>query len=330
MGIDMVFFETGSSDPYYNLAFEEYIFEKKEKDKQYFILWQNNNAVIVGKYQNTIEEINNRFVDEHNIKVVRRNSGGGAVYHDMGNLNFSFIVDQNDYELLNFSLFLQPVIKTLFKLGIRAEFSGRNDILIEEKKFSGNSQYIKDGKVLHHGTIMLNSNIDMIKGALNPTKHVVSRSTKSVRSHVTNVFSHMKQKISVLEFKEILRSEISNGRNTEMGKLSEDDILAINELRTSKYESWEWNYGHSTEFNLKKERQFPSGNISIYILSKEGRILSASIKGDFFAYTDISVLEKNLKGAPVGSGLREWLVYIDADKYIKGISVDDLYRLILY
>lgn len=327
----MIYLETKSTDPYYNLAFEEYIFEKKYNDEPILILWQNNNAIIIGKYQNTIEEINSRFVDEQQIKVVRRNSGGGAVYHDTGNLNFSIITKPDSLERLEYSYFIKPVIMTLNKIGISAEYSGRNDILIDGKKISGNSQYIKDGKILHHGTILVNSDLSIIENALSRVhKNISSTAEKSVKSRVANINEYLNKKITVLDFKEKLKQEILQESKAKSINLTEEDYPAISNLCTSKYETWEWNYGNSPEFNLKKERRFADGKVCVYLLCEKGRIAKAEFRGDFFAYKEISELERKMTDAPIGEELKEWLISADADKYIKGISAEDLYQLILY
>ena len=157
-GAAMIYLEPPGTDPYFNLALEEYVFEQMDRSRAYFMLWQNSNTIVVGKYQNTAEEINQAFVDAHGIRVVRRLSGGGAVYHDTGNLNFTFIVDQDTAPGLNFKIFVRPVVEALARFGVHAEFTGRNDLTIGGMKFSGNSQYTKHGRLLHHGCIMLDSN----------------------------------------------------------------------------------------------------------------------------------------------------------------------------
>ena len=151
-----------TTDPAWNLAAEQYVFDRLPRDRTYFMLWQNDNAIIIGKHQNTAAEINEQFVRENGVRVVRRLSGGGAVYHDMGNLNFTFIADAGDMESINFRLFCRPVVAALAKIGVTAEINGRNDMTIDGQKFSGNSQYLKEGRVMHHGTIMFDSNLDLV------------------------------------------------------------------------------------------------------------------------------------------------------------------------
>ena len=194
-----------TTDPSYNLAMEQYVFDCLPRDRMYFMLWQNDNAIIVGKYQNTIAEINEEAVRERGIRVVRRLSGGGAVYHDMGNLNFTFITDVGESNALDLKLFCEPVVRTLATLGVKAEVNGRNDITIDGKKFSGNSQYLRQGRVMHHGTIMFDSDLSVVGEALrvDPTK-IQTKGIRSVRSRVTNVAEHLPERFTLINREEDL------------------------------------------------------------------------------------------------------------------------------
>ena len=201
----MRYLESPSRDPYFNLALEEYVFERMDKSKSYFMLWQNDNTIVVGKYQNTAEEIDQAYVDAHHIRVARRLSGGVAVYHDRGNLNFTFIVDQADAPGLNFKIFVEPVIRALARFGVHAAFTGRNDLTIDGMKFSGNAQYARRGRLLHHGCIMLDSNLTSVADALRVKEaKFASKAVKSVRSRVTTINAHAPAPISMEEFKEAL------------------------------------------------------------------------------------------------------------------------------
>ena len=200
---------TYSTDPTFNLAFEEYVFESMDQNETYFMLWQNDHAIIVGKHQNTIEEINQDFVKEQGIKVVRRLTGGGAVYHDLGNLNFTFIVNNDSGKPFDFQSFTRPVVKALQSLGVNAEFNGRNDITIDGKKFSGNSQYAKRGRVLHHGTVLFNSKLDTVQNALKVKKDKIeSKGVKSVKSRVTNIADYLEPGFTLEDFKKALVSYV--------------------------------------------------------------------------------------------------------------------------
>ena len=235
-----------TTDPSYNLAMEQYVFDCLPRDRMYFMLWQNDNAIIVGKYQNTIAEINEEAVRERGIRVVRRLSGGGAVYHDMGNLNFTFITDVGESNALDLKLFCEPVVRTLATLGVKAEVNGRNDITIDGKKFSGNSQYIRQGRVMHHGTIMFDSDLSVVSEALrvDPTK-IQTKGIRSVRSRVTNVSEHLPEKVTLPEFRRILLENILKENPGEAYPLTQDDLAAVEKLRAERYATWDWNYGFS-------------------------------------------------------------------------------------
>mgnify|MGYP000195139918 CR=1 FL=1 len=217
-----------TTDPSYNLAMEQHVFDCLPRDRMYFMLWQNDNAIIVGKYQNTIAEINEEAVRERGIRVVRRLSGGGAVYHDMGNLNFTFITDVGESNALDLKLFCEPVVRTLATLGVKAEVNGRNDITIDGKKFSGNSQYIRQGRVMHHGTIMFDSDLSVVGEALrvDPTK-IQTKGIRSVRSRVTNVAEHLPERVTLPEFRRILLENILRENPGEEYPLTPDDLAVL-------------------------------------------------------------------------------------------------------
>ena len=165
MSEQVTYLETGSLDPHYNLAFEEYVLCNR-REGEYLLLWQNDNTIVIGQNQNAEAEINRAFVEEHHINVVRRTTGGGAVYHDLGNLNYSFITDAGDSDQLAMERFTRPVVEALKALGLQAEASGRNDILVEGRKVSGTAQRIVKGRILHHGTLLFDANPSMVAGAL--------------------------------------------------------------------------------------------------------------------------------------------------------------------
>lgn len=280
----MIYIETGSTDPYYNLAFEEYVFSELSRDREYFMLWQNENTIVVGKYQNTREEINSSYVEENGVRVARRLSGGGAVYHDLGNLNFSFIVDAGSHRDFDFKVFILPLIDVLRDLGVNAQFNGRNDITIDNRKFSGNSQYMRGGRLLHHGTLMLSSDLGVVEKALRVSEgKLSSKSVKSVRSRVTTISEHISSPISMDDFKRLILGRIFASSPMESWSPSDTDLDKIRRLRDDKYATWEWNYGHNPEYSLtKKQRLEGVGEVSVSMELKSNRIAAMSIHGDYF------------------------------------------------
>ena len=288
-----------TTDPSYNLAMEQYVFDCLPRDRMYFMLWQNDNAIIVGKYQNTISEINEEAVRERGIRVVRRLSGGGAVYHDMGNLNFTFITDAGGSSTLDMKLFCEPVVRTLAALGVRAEVNGRNDITIDGKKFSGNSQYLRQGRVMHHGTIMFDSDLSVVGEALrvDPTK-IQTKGIRSVRSRVTNVAEHLPERVTLPEFRRILLENILRENPGEEYPLTPDDLAAVEKLRAERYATWEWNYGRSPKFDMTGKRYWDGGCLEVGISVAHGVITDVRFHGDFLAVCSVEPLVEALRGVP--------------------------------
>ena len=327
--LTMKYIESTSTDPYFNLALEEYVFERLPKDESYFMLWQNANTIVIGKYQNAFEEVNQKAVDERGIRVARRLSGGGAVYHDMGNLNFTFIVDRNDIEGLNFKVFVEPVVETLKGLGVDAGFSGRNDILINGMKISGNSQYVKKDRVMHHGCIMLDSDLDKVADALRVKEAKFrSKNSKSVRSRVTTINANAPRKISMDEFRNALKARILGDDSVEPYTLTDDDLKAINRLRDEKYATWSWNYGRESEFEMTREEKFDAGLVTVNMTAKDGRIADIRFYGDFFGNGEIEDLENALRGVILDNRLEDRLRELNLDEYMAGISPKELAELI--
>lgn len=325
----MIYIESDSTDPYYNLALEEYVFEHLDKGEEYFMLWQNANSIIVGKYQNTAEEINQSFVDEHHIRVARRLSGGGAVYHDTGNLNYTLIVDQKNNPDFNFSLFVIPVIEALRELGVKTEFNGRNDLTINGRKFSGQSQYAKGGRIMHHGCIMLDSNLDNVKDALRvKAAKFESKSTKSVRSRVTTINEHAPSPISMDTFKETLKRHIMSTNNGDTYTLTPEDKEEIERLARDKYSTWDWNYGRSPACSIRRDARFESGLICVQMNVEHGSISDIHLSGDFFGNRDLAELEQSLIGLPLDEHLKEKLSDLSVEEYIHGMSAELLADLL--
>lgn len=287
----------GITDPRINLAIEEYALKNLDINQTYLLFYINQPSIIIGKNQNTIEEINTQYVEDNGIIVVRRLSGGGAVYHDLGNLNFSFITKDDGESFHNFRKFTEPVISALKKLGVNAELSGRNDIEAEGKKISGNAQFSTRGRMFSHGTLLFNSEMDHVASALKVKKEKIeSKGIKSVRSRVANISDFMDQKISIEEFRSLLLNSIFGGEeNITEYVLTEEDWEKIHQLSKERYQSWNWNYGKSPKFNLQNSRRFPVGSIDVRLDVEKGIIENCKIYGDFFGVGDVSEIENRLK-----------------------------------
>lgn len=321
-----------TTDPAWNLAAEQYVFDALSRDRTYFMLWQNDNAIIIGKHQNAAAEINQQFVRENGVRVVRRLSGGGAVYHDMGNLNFTFIADAGDMESINFKLFCQPVVAALAALGVTAEVNGRNDMTIDGQKFSGNSQYLKEGRVMHHGTIMFDSDLDRVAQALHVDQEkIAAKGVVSVRSRVTTVRQHMPHPVELEEFRRVLLDNILAQQPGEEYIFTEADKAQIARLREQRYATWEWNYGQSRECEMTKKKRFPAcGGVETHLSTDHGVIEHIAFTGDFFSVVEPEVLAKKLVGVRLEEqNLREALAQEDAGRYFSGLKNEELIELLL-
>lgn len=295
----MKYLVNNSNDPRYNLAFEEYCFKHLDLKDDYVILWINGPAIIIGKNQNTIEEINQDFVNEKGIKVVRRITGGGAVYHDLGNLNFSIISMSSGPEKIDFKKYNIPIVKALEKLGVKCELTGRNDITLDGKKFSGIAQSVWRGRVLNHGTIMFDVELDVLSKALQVKQDKIeSKGVKSVRSRVTNIKPYLTVDVDIYEFRDLLLKSIfeMEGLELEEHKLSQEDLDNIQKLFEEKYSTWEWNYGESPKATYKNYKRFDFGSIDIRFNVVNGLIKDTKIFGDFFGTEDVALLEEKLNG----------------------------------
>ena len=330
----MLYIENKSLDPHFNLALEEYVIRHLDLGQNVFMLWQNEPSVIIGRNQNTIEEINAKYIKENQINVVRRLSGGGAVYHDSGNLNFTFIMQDQKDEVNNFRKFTDPVIKVLQSLGIPAEFSGRNDITIEGKKFSGNAQYACNNRLLHHGTILYNSDLSVVQNALNVRiDKIESKGIKSVRSRVTNVAPYLKESLSIDAFKDILVQSIleTNDVSTMTYQLTEQDLEKIQEIMEKRYLTWEWNYGESPAFDMQKIRKYEGGLLDLRVQAHNGKITGLRIFGDFFGKYEVSELEQSLIHIQyTEEAVRNLLERVELQKYMHNITVEDFIDCLFY
>lgn len=289
----------GITDPRINLAIEEYALKNLPDHDDYLLFYINEPSIIIGKNQNTIEEINASYVEENSIHIVRRLSGGGAVYHDLGNLNFSFITNDDGQSFHNFRKFTEPVVQALKKLGVEAELTGRNDIQVGERKISGNAQYSTKGRMFSHGTLLFNSEMENVVSALKVNaEKIQSKGIKSIRSRVANIAEFLEQEMTIEEFRLAILHSIFDGGEVEEYKLTASDWDNIHALSRSRYQSWDWNYGKSPKSNFRQSKRFDIGTVEVQLDIEKGRIKEAKIYGDFFGVRDVAELEELLKDTP--------------------------------
>lgn len=324
------YLETGSTDPYYNLAFEEYVLEHCH-DGDYLILWQNDNTVVIGLNQVAAQEVDEEFLKAHEIRLVRRMTGGGAVYHDLGNLNYSFITDAERAEGLSFEAFARPVVDALCRLDLPAALSGRNDIEIAGKKVSGCAQRICKGRVLHHGTLLFSSDAGMISGALraDPEKFT-SKATKSVRSRVANIRSFLKEDMTIEAFWQYLRKSLVQ-EGIVQTTLEPYALEAIQKLRNEKYATREWNYGRAPRYGLHAARRFAGGSIEVQAQVKGGVIEEIDFLGDFLARRELTPVRDALRGVPMEeAAVANVLETLPLQDYFGTILAEELLELLFH
>jgi lipoate---protein ligase len=319
-----------NTHPAINLALEEYALTQLDLDVDHILFYVNKPSVIIGKHQNTHEEINRQHIDTQGIHVVRRISGGGTVYHDQGNLNFSFLTRSAGKTFNDYRTFTQPIIQALHALGVPAELTGRNDIIANGKKISGNAQYRRAKKMFCHGTLLFDSNLDQVVSALNvKADKIQSKGIKSVRSRVTNIRELLKQDMTIDQFKQHLLDHLFKTQTLRVHQFSPTDWQAIKALAQSKYETWGWNYGKSPQFDVQHRERLPIGEIDIRMNIKHSAIAAIKIYGDFFAERDIAELEALLLGQPYDQeALRKHLQHTDLNLYFSKLTVDEFLSVI--
>jgi len=323
----------GVTDARVNLALEEYVLRNKLTGDDCVLFYINAPSVIIGRNQNTIEEIDPDVIAARGITVVRRISGGGAVYHDFGNLNFSFMTADITDRFNRYGEFTRPVIDTLRALGVPAALGGRNDILADGRKISGNAQFATSERMFSHGTLLFDSNLEDVTAALRPKPgKVESKGLKSIRSRVANISEFARERITVEELRERVLEAIFGTRDRAAMptvELTASDWEAIQALVTRKYGAWAWNYGENPTSNVQRSHRFPAGEIDARIDVQAGRIAALRLFGDFMGRQDVTELEARLRGLPYDRvEIAAALAELDVASYLGDIGVDDLVNTI--
>lgn len=321
-----------SNNPAYNIALEAYAFRELVDEDELFILWINEPAIIIGRHQNAIQEINKEYTDAHGIHVVRRLSGGGAVYHDLNNLNYTIISNKSDEGAFDFKTFSEPVIATLADLGVTAEFSGRNDLEINGKKICGNAQAYYKGRMMHHGCLLFDVDMTVLGNALKVSKDKIeSKGVKSVRSRVTNILSELPEKITVQEFSDKILDKMKE-MYPDMTEyvLSDDELAKIQKSYEEQFNTWDWTYGQAPEYTIERNVRYPAGKINTFANVENSIIKGIKIYGDFFGVLDVAALENILLGCRYEyKDILERLKTVDISRYFSGMSVEEVAKAIV-
>lgn len=321
-----------SNNPAYNIALEAYAFRELLSEDEIFILWINEPAIIIGKHQNTIQEINKEYIDAHGIHVARRLSGGGAVYHDLNNLNYTIISNKSEEGAFDFKTFSQPVIETLADLGVKAEFTGRNDLEIKGKKFCGNAQAYYKGRMMHHGCLLFDVDMTVLGDALKVSKDKIeSKGIKSVRARVTNIIDELPEKITVNEFSDKILAKMKE-TYPDMTEyvLSEDELAKIQKSADEQFGNWDWVYGKAPEYTIERNVRYPAGKINTFANVEKSIIKNIKIFGDFFGIKDVQDIEELLVGTRYeNKDVLEKLKTIDTTQYFSGMTVEEVAKAIV-
>lgn len=324
----MRYLKNPSTNPYYNMAFDEYCLESLPIDEPVFFLWQNKPAVIVGYNQEVNTEVNLDYLKEKGIDLVRRVTGGGAVYHDLENLNYTIVGRSEDLER-DYPEYAALMMKALQALGVPATLSGRNDILVDGKKVSGFAKRVCKNRLMVHGTLMYNVDVDVLTHVLNPsTTKLQSKGIASVRSRVTNLCNYLPELSDIQAFKNRLEEILSNNYSDAEYKLSETDLAHIQRLTDEKFATWEWNYGRSPKATLVHSARLACGTVEIHLTLAENRIASCRFGGDFLGNLPASDVEKALTGIPYEvNEIRKCLSKLEISRYFDRVSADNLLEM---
>lgn len=317
------------TDPHYNMAFDEFCLESLPIDEPVFFLWQNRPSVIVGYNQEVNTEVNLQYLKENDITLARRVTGGGAVYHDFGNLNYTIVGRSEDLER-DYPEYASLMMKALQAMGIPATLSGRNDILVDGKKVSGFAKRVCKNRLMVHGTLMFQVDVNVLTKVLNPSaSKLQSKGIASVRSRVANLCDYLPEITDIQIFKNHLEAILSRNYEDKEYLLSDEDLANIQQLANEKFSLWEWNYGHSPKATLTHTARLACGTVEIHLTLAENRIASCRFGGDFLGNLSVEEVEKALMGTPYdANATRECLSQINIGNYFDGVVVDDIIRMI--
>ena len=328
---NMRFLKNDSTDPYFNMAFDEYCLESLPIDEPVFYLWQNRPSVIMGLNQEVNTEVNLEFLKENDIALVRRVTGGGAVYHDLGNLNYTIVGRSEDLER-DYPEYAAIMMRALQSMGVAATLSGRNDILVDGKKVSGFAKRVCRNRLMVHGTLMYDVNLEQLTQALcPPATKLESKGIASVRSRVTNLRECMPHITDIQTLKGELEKILSNQYTDKEYTLHEGDMQLIQKLADDKYAQWEWIYGRSPKATLHHSQRMACGTVEVNLTLAENRIASLRWGGDFLGNLPVNDVEVSLTGIPYEyEAIMKALQPLDVSQYFDGVQAEELTQILLY
>lgn len=327
----MIFVENKNFDPALNHSIELYLMENYDED--IFMLWRNRPSILIGRYQNINLEVNLDFTKQNNMDVIRRLSGGGAIYCDTENMQYTFITKKSKEDIdSSFKKFAKPVVDFLNSLGLNAEFTGRNDIQIDGAKVSGNAQYQNKEKILHHGTFLFKANLYNLTNSLKSRDiKFKGKAVQSVRSRVGFIGDMIDMDVETFMDKAIdyIKKEY-NIKNSVI--LNEDEMKEIYKIRENIFSKHDWNYGNVSLKKNRKAEKYSCGVVEIGLEVENDKIKDISIEGDFFSELGIDKLCDILKGVQCNKeSVVDALKSIEIDKYIKSMDkdvfIDDIVKL---
>lgn len=325
----MIYIENDSTDANFNFALENYAMYELDAADECFIFWRTQPTLMIGNYQNPYQEINIDYAKEHDVNIVRRITGGGTIYTDMNGWQFSFIVrtKQANAKKIDFEKYTQPIIDALSFLDVEAYRSGRNDLLIDGKKFSGNAQYHDKRVSLHHGSLLFDTDIEAMVRALNvDNEKIISKGIKSVKSRVTNINDYLKNKTTSLEFRDVMIKYLT--KDMHVYHLTDKDIERVNQIKAQKFDKWDWNIGKTPKFNIMNDKRFEGGKLQVCIHVEKGLVVDVQFYGDFFAQKDIDKLKNELLGCEYERGkIKDRLLSAKAGEYFFKITLEDILSL---
>lgn len=322
----MLYVKNDCLNPWYNLALEEYLLRRKDIDEDILCLWQNANSIIIGRHQNIVAQINMKAVDEYQTKIARRMTGGGAVYHDLGNLNYTYITSYKDGNTVDFRVFANPVINALKQYGVHAELSGRNDILVDKKKISGTAQAGIGNRLLFHGTIMYDVNVEVLSKVLHVDREKIrGKGVDSVTGRVTNLKSYLPENVDITELKKgILHSFLQDDKLTEL-ILDENAKKEVLSYEQNQYGTEKWIFGESREGEISRKKRFTGGELEALIKTDNGIITKCRFFGDYLGVFNSDDIAKQLEGKLYTvDSVRDELRKYNLNQYFGNITMDEI------